>query len=301
MSHSDTYDSVSTHDVDDVNTVNTVNTATNTANTASSSSVNTATNSTVKSRKKHHVNIRGNIKKISVIKDTDSDSDYNSGSTNKETYVDDFMSIDDVKSNDDVVSSVNTHNIIDTINSAYSLWLTKNKGSESRMYLLDTERIMLNNWLKKTHIYRKATYRANIYYKQWDTFLGIIPIILNAIIILMDSYEFIYTEAKIITIITFAALAVSTIFSSVHSFLKLSKQGESMRHVSDKLMQVYLQIQIYLAQSTEPLIPPVKFIEIVYKDIVALMEESGNIPIGIMVRYHARLQELDTANLETFT
>ena len=300
MSYSDTYNSASTHtcdtdDVDvDVNTVNTPITSntTNTVNTAGNRDVITA-------HKKQHVNIRGNIKKISVIKDTNSDN--YSSDTNIETYADDFMSIDDVMSIDDTGNSLNTHNIIDTINSTYSLWLTKNKGSESRMYLLDAERIMLNNWLKKTHIYRKATYRANIYYKQWDTFLGIIPIILNAIIILMDSYEFIYTEAKIITIITFAMLAVSTIFSSVHSFLKLSKQGESMRHVSDKLMQVYLQIQIYLAQSTEPLIPPVKFIEIVYKDIVALMEESGNIPIGIMVRYHARLQELDTANLETFT
>jgi len=196
----------------------------------------------------------------------------------------------------DATNIAETSTETSTYSQSQSLWLSHDKGhGKQRNYLLENERIMLNNWLQKIRIYQKATYRANVHYKHWDTILGLTPVILNTAVLLMEGYEFVYTSERIITITTYAIIAIATIVKAIHSFLKLSKQSESMRNVSDKLTQVHLQIQIYLAQRQDPIIPPAKFIEIIYKDITKLMEESANIPISIMSKYQSRLQELDTA------
>ena len=57
--------------------------------------------------------------------------------------------------------------------------------TESPEWLLPSERNLLINWMQKISIYCKITYDANTYYKNWDTICGIIPIVLNTLILLI--------------------------------------------------------------------------------------------------------------------
>lgn len=187
----------------------------------------------------------------------------------------------------------NTEETPHTTQSTYST-LSLRLGAKSpkdmkRKYLLKREIVLLEQWRSKISIYREATYRANIWYKQWDTALGIIPIILNAVVVMIKGYEFTHVDIEILKYITFAMIAIATIVQTIHSFLKLSKQSENMRHICDKLAGLELTAQIYLAQREQPIIPPVVFIDMMHRDITKLIEEAENIPTVIMSKFYPSL------------
>jgi hypothetical protein len=166
-------------------------------------------------------------------------------------------------------------------------------ATSTRMTILPEEIRLLTVWIAYINIYKKATYQSSVWYKQWDTALGILPVIMNAVVILIKGYEFWETESAMLKYASFALILLTTIISAIGSFLKLSAQSENMRHICVKLTDLELVLQIYLAQSSIILVSPVDFIHNVHRDIVTLVKEAGSIPTAVMRLWVGELNALD--------